>query len=609
MMKPKTYHYRWEWRLRSRPEQLWPYIADTNRFDFDAGLPPVQRIAVKSPGLWPKLRAVSLGMVLEWEEKPFEWVYPRRFGVSRRYVKGPLTDLEAVVELLEDHEPGTTLVYQLWIRTESVLGRLAIPCQIRYKTYRAFTSVFRHYDDQAFRGVPPGLSSDASVRLTPGARERLDRLSALLIQDGEKAGLVEKLRHALMHQDSISLSRIRPYRWADQWEVPRREVLEFCLKATRTGLLEMRWDLLCPMCRGAGQSAGRLKDVHSRVHCAGCRIDFRVNFDRFAEVTFRPNPSVRTVETRTFCIGGPQLKPHIAVQQPVGPGECRRIRPHLEHGRYRLRSLEESGAQFIRIAANGAASASLGPGSDGWPSDELQLRSPAVIDLTNSTSRLQTLILERMAWADDAATAAEVIALQKFRDLFSEEILRPGEEISVGSLCIAFTDLKNSTRLYREIGDARAFGLVMNHFDVLKACIATEGGSIVKTIGDAVMAVFRRPLCAIRALLEAQRILASTAADPSQALNLKAGVHYGSCIAVTLNERLDYFGTAVNLASRLEKLSAGQDIIVSDAVLEDPEVTNLLSSHGPSPAMKAEAMDAHVKGFESESLKLWRLKV
>ena len=69
-----------------------------------------------------------------------------------------------------------------------------------------------------------------------------------------------------------------------------------------------------------------------------------------------------------------------------------------------------------------------------------------------------------------------------------------------------FTDLRHSTRLYREIGDATAFGRVMNHFDVLKKSISENDGAIVKTIGDAVMAVFRCPSDAVLAMLEAQRV-------------------------------------------------------------------------------------------------------
>jgi class 3 adenylate cyclase len=212
------------------------------------------------------------------------------------------------------------------------------------------------------------------------------------------------------------------------------------------------------------------------------------------------------------------------------------------------------------------------------------------------TNREQMFVLERTAWNDQAATASEVTALQVFRDLFASEALRPGEQISVGSLTVLFTDLKNSTRLYREIGDATAFGRVLSHFDVLREAIAAEEGALVKTIGDAVMAVFRRPSAALRAMLNAQERLASppTGMPP---LTLKAGLHSGPCIAVTLNERLDYFGSTVNMAARLEGLSA--------AVHADPEVADML--YGPDAALRAEPFEMMLKGFDEESFKLWRV--
>src|SRR5213079_830494 len=133
------------------------------------------------------------------------------------------------------------------------------------------------------------------------------------------------------------------------------------------------------------------------------------------------------------------------------------------------------------------------------------------LQFENATKEEQLFILERMMWSDQAATAAEVTALQVFRDLFSTEALRPGEQISVGTLTVLFTDLRNSTRLYREIGDATAFGRVMNHFDVLRKAIAEHDGALVKTIGDAVMAVFRQPSAALKAMLDAQEQLADPA--------------------------------------------------------------------------------------------------
>ena len=210
------------------------------------------------------------------------------------------------------------------------------------------------------------------------------------------------------------------------------------------------------------------------------------------------------------------------------------------------------------------------------------------------------MVLERTAWSDQAATAAEVMALQVFRDLFSTEALRPGEEMSVGTLTVVFTDLRDSTRMYREIGDAPAYGSVVEHFDVLTEAIRRENGAVVKTIGDAVMAVFRRPVSSLAALLAAQ---AELAAPPGggRALELKAGIHCGPCIAVTLNGRLDYFGSTVNAAARLAGLSRGHDVVISDAVRTDPEVAELLG------ALAVEPVDVTLKGFDDEPFRLWRV--
>jgi len=188
-----------------------------------------------------------------------------------------------------------------------------------------------------------------------------------------------------------------------------------------------------------------------------------------------------------------------------------------------------------------------------------------------------------------------------FRDLFSSEALRPGEQISVGTLTVLFTDLKNSTRLYREIGDATAFGRVMNHFDVLRKAITEHDGAIVKTIGDAVMAVFRRPVAAVLAVSQAQNDLASP--SYGNPLTLKAGIHTGPCIAVTLNDRLDYFGSTVNLAARLEGLSSGSDVIVSRTLYDDPEFAGLVEAGN----LQTEAFDITVKGFDEERFELWRV--
>jgi class 3 adenylate cyclase len=466
-----------------------------------------------------------------------------------------------------------------------------------------FRAAFHKYDELAAQGVNPALS-DATAALPEFDQSRLNALGERLLKESvEASAIVERLIHFLRTGDDFAVARIRPYELADAWEVSRRLVLETCLRATRVGLLDLRWDLLCPMCRGAHDAGSSLKDLPENIHCATCRIDITANFDQFVELTFKPNAGIRLIEIDNFCVGSPQRTPHVVVQQLL-PAEGERVLElPLGSGNYRVRALELPGSQAVNVSSAGESNATVTVSESGWNDEVINVAERSSFSLVNKTKAEQLLILERTAWTDQAATAAEVTALQVFRDLFSSEALRPGEQISVGTLTVLFTDLRHSTRLYREIGDATAFGRVMNHFDVLKKFIAERDGAIVKTIGDAVMAVFRKPVNGLVAMLDVQQALANPP-DGVMPLHLKAGMHSGPCIAVTLNDRLDYFGSTVNMAARLEGLSTGNDVIISRAIFEDTSVAELVNSG----EYEASPFEMTLKGFEEEQVELWRVR-
>ena len=600
--------YRWVFDLKSSPEKLWPFVADTNRFNRDTGVPKIEVERSKNPlrNARRKVRLSIYGMDVEWEEQPFEWIRPLKFGIERVYSKGPMARMRALAELTPKDNGGTTVTYEVRATPRNLIGVAAIPFEIKFKTGPKFRSAFKKYDELAAAGVDAALT-DSEQPLPESDRVRIEALGEKLLRDSDQTdetkSIVGKLVDFIATADDFAVARIRPYQLADNWKASRRTVLETCLRATRVGLLDLRWDLLCPMCRGADDTGSSLKDIPAGGHCPTCKIEFTANFDRFVELTFKPNAGVRVVKLDDFCIGSPQKTPHVVVQQLLPAGNERSLELPLGRGNYRLRALELPGSRAVTVGDDGASAATIKVSSEGWTDDVLEIAPRTAFTLKNETDAEQLLILERMAWVDQAATAAEVTALQVFRDLFSTEALRAGEQISVGTLTVLFTDLRQSTRLYREIGDATAFGRVMNHFEVLKKFIADRDGAIVKTIGDAVMAVFRSPVNAVLAMVDAQNALANPT-DGSMPLQLKAGLHTGPCIAVTLNERLDYFGSTVNYAARLEGLSTGSDVIISREVFEDAKVRELLSSD----AFQASSFEMAVKGFEEDQLELWRIK-
>jgi class 3 adenylate cyclase len=286
--------------------------------------------------------------------------------------------------------------------------------------------------------------------------------------------------------------------------------------------------------------------------------------------------------------------PHILAHLTLAPGEAREVSLDLAPGPYRVRTLEpgpelllEAGAPPLPIVRH--------DGTALTPSGEAQ-----ALTFLNATTRPLTFVLEERSWVRDALTADRLTALQSFRDLFSDQVLRPGDEVAIERVAILFSDLRGSTALYERLGDAAAYHRVRGHFGYLAGIVRQHGGAVIKTIGDAVMAVFADPAQGVAAALAMQHHIGDLNTGSNTPLVLKVGLHAGPCIAVNLNDRLDYFGRTVNLAARLQGESQGGDIMLSAELAAEPEVTALLDGRD------LERGETRLRGF-SEPVPLIRL--
>ncbi len=597
---PKEYHYEWTHELRSTPEALWPLVADTNRFNRDTGLPPMLLLGIENGVKRVKFKIPIIN--IEWMEEPFEWTYPTRFGIVRRYKTGPLMEMRVDCQM-QRLEHGTRLIYNVWASSRNILGDAAIPLGIGIYSAKRFGDTFRLYDRIAGSGSL-ALALSKEGQLSSAGKSRFKILSERLQSQGADATVLNRLYEFFDQADDLSIQRMRPYALADLWRLPRRAVLETFMRATRAGLLDMYWDILCPECSGTTEDYSHLDQVKAGSHCSSCQIDFRADFDNNVEVIFRPNPSVRPVDVQVeFCVGSPQRQPKVVLNMIVPPHEELPVQTTLEPGRYNVYASGLDGQQILLAGNDGEEKLDIRAGKQGWTNTILQTRLMPRLNLVNETDQVQTFELVRTAWTDQAATAADVTTLQVFRDLFSSEVLRQGEEISVGSITLMFTDLRNSTRLYRDIGDAPAFGRVREHFEILERAVANEGGSIVKTMGDAIMAAFRNPASAVRAIWDVQNQLT---ARGEPLLSIKVGIHHGPCIVVNLNDRLDYFGSTVNIAARLPHFSMGGELVFSEPVRNDVEVMEFLEKNA-APNSLIKFTDT-IRGYD-QAMNLWRIRM
>jgi adenylate cyclase len=155
--------------------------------------------------------------------------------------------------------------------------------------------------------------------------------------------------------------------------------------------------------------------------------------------------------------------------------------------------------------------------------------------------------------------------------------LRPGGEIVDAT--VIFTDLENFTTLSEDLDPSEVSAILIAYFEQTTRCILERRGTIIKYVGDAVMAAWGAPVDepahAIRAAEAAcdLRTLAEVEVRGKK-LRTRIGLNSGKVLAGNLGSsfRFDYtmIGDTTNLASRLESLNKylGTQILISEAVRE-----------------------------------------
>jgi len=587
------------------PDALWPLLADTPKLNHALGMPPIEyTVTPRERGGSRIEAAIKIGgrPIVRWTEHPFLWREPYGYVVFREFLGGPFVRVTIGVEQERVGEHTNVLIFTE-VEPRNALGRLLLRTGLGQRAtdkVLAQCAIFDRYARGAERDPFPQLLPSRPLP------ERARVICDALIAEGQSRVLVEQLYQHVTSGRDDEVARMRPFELADRWQADRRDTLGLFLSATVAGLLSLSWDVLCPGCRVGKREVTALRDLRSQAHCEVCNITFDASFDRLVEVRFSPAPAIRSVTLNEFCIGGPMNTPHIVAQVPVQRGERHVVSCHLEAGSYRARA--GGIGEILLDVADGAETTDVGLDltGDGIQVNPAQARAGEVtLTVTSQYADPTVLVLEETAWPDTVATAAMVSTMPEFRDLFSSEVLAPGLQLGVSRLSFLFTDLTGSTALYQRVGQARAFRIVQDQFAILTEAVTAHRGAIVKTIGDAIMATFTDGADALAAGLAIQREIRRLdlrgEADPKSLV--RVGIHQGACVAVTLNDRLDYFGTTVNIASRVEHEAHGGEVAATADVCESAEAHALLGEQ----RVQVESALVRLRGI-AEPVRIYRLR-
>lgn len=435
--------------------------------------------------------------------------------------------------------------------------------------------------------------------------------------------VVSRLETLLRSGTDEALYRINPIEFAKEKSIAEAEGIDLFLHACMAGLFDMDWLLVCPMCSDVVESFRSLRKLHTHFHCHLCQSDYDAALDDYITVTFTVSPAVRSIRFHQpdalsawdyvfhykLTSGGimpdgvpwsEAAKQLVRVLTRIEPGSTVNLEVDATEGAL-LGQDFESDAQFFFPVENGAgltpphvpvmldrgkcvaAAADITPGKVVFEVHNAG-KLPVVFGILQLPSA--TFQRERLQFGP-SLSGKRLLTTQTFRDFFRSEVISATEGIAVLDVTLVFTDLKGSTALYERIGDLNAYIQVQRHFQHLLDATVRHNGAVTKTIGDAVMAAFLTSADAVRAALDMREAVDQLNRDRLQRdFILKIGVHRGAAIAVTLNERLDYFGQTVNIAARVQNLADGDEICITEDVYRAWGVAEIIA---PYPLAKNEA--------------------
>jgi adenylate cyclase len=149
------------------------------------------------------------------------------------------------------------------------------------------------------------------------------------------------------------------------------------------------------------------------------------------------------------------------------------------------------------------------------------------------------------------------------RDVIGATNLASGDVGGTVELTVCFADLVEFTRLGEEI-DPEELGMVAGRLEEMASAVAEPPVRLVKTIGDEVMLVSTEPEPMVAAALA---LIAAAEAEGQQFPWLRAGIASGP----TLPQSGDYYGRAVNLASRITGVARPGSVVLDEATKEAAE--------------------------------------
>src|SRR5258708_8823104 len=398
--------------------------------------------------------------------------------------------------------------------------------------------------------------------------------------------VADAIRELIENGADHELNRINLLDFAGKTGLVEERVISGSLHASRLGLFDLTWNVLCRGCGGVLDAHSTLKSLrHDDYHCGLCACGYEASVDEQVEVAFTVSPRTRRIAAhdpntlplweyfkQVFWSSGVDLNKESfaslteevtleALELPAGekvlvslqvPSQFLIVFEPVTHTAQFIdvqgeptKERQQLSLIYSKEKSPTGATVTLRPGPL-----RLSLDNQAGVRVLPSVFIAAEALHHLIGKRQPFLTAKRMLTNQTFRDVFKADNLNIDQRLQITSLTFLFTDLKGSTALYERVEDLPPFDLLPAHFHALLEIISSEKDAVVKSISDAVMATFIKPEQALAAGLRMRAAMDKLNKERGKEdLIIKVAIHEGPCLAVMLNERQDYFCQTLNIAA------------------------------------------------------------
>ncbi len=421
------------------------------------------------------------------------------------------------------------------------------------------------------------------------------KISKLRQRLGANVVAIDAIKNWLATSDTFQRVRINPYQVGEHSGLGLDAIVPEFLYGVTAGLFDMHWDIHCPHCNMITAEFNNLADTSGDCFCKICEFNFDADFSERVKVTFSLSKEIEDLNIIPNCDYPAELNPKFNML--VNFNQTEFVVDTLTTGRYRYFCPITLSKGILVVEGEPTKPEELESiqikqlsGRD-FDKKEIVVRPGKIkLELTNlghaisgiyviDDNLLDNLPLDKIP---PRLSGLQLIHFPAYKRLFGNQVLSEREQIKIRAVTVIFTDITGSTRMYEQLGDAKAYNLVRDHFDIFFKAINHHCGTEIKTIGDAIMASFITNKQALEAVTEALINIKeyNRHREDTEKVKVKVGMHRGSAVLVNLNNRLDYFGRTINKAARIQNLSKSDQLSFSEDVYNDEEFLSTLKYNG-----------------------------